>query len=268
MPELPEVEAERLKVDHACRKQSISRISVPEDVRILRGTSAVKVRRALIGAKILGTERRGKYFWLKLDRKPWPIFHLGMTGFFEVISPHERPAAQNTKVRLEFELENHTLIRFYDPRRFGRIMLAENPLNEEPVSALGYDPLYDFPVASELHRLLVKRVAPIKAILLDQTLFAGVGNWIADEVLFQAKISPLRKGNSLAVGETKKLRSAILSVIRTAVKVSADKAKFPKSWLFHQRWGKSKTAQTVAGEKIQHQTIGGRTTAWVPTQQR
>ena len=116
--------------------------------------------------------------------------------------------------------------------------------------------------------LVAERGAPIKALLLDQTFAAGVGNWIADEVLYQARIAPGRRAGSLSRQEADRLRLAIKRVVGTAVKLNSDSDRYPKSWLFHHRWGRNAAAVTARGERIRHDTIGGRTTAWVPTVQR
>jgi formamidopyrimidine-DNA glycosylase len=105
-------------------------------------------------------------------------------------------------------------------------------------------------------------------VLLDQGFLAGVGNWIADEVLYQARLDPRRISSELTVSEIQRLRTKIRSVIRKAVAVDADSSRFPRTWLFHRRWGKDPEAHTIRGEKIRHTTIGGRTTAWVPGVQR
>jgi formamidopyrimidine-DNA glycosylase len=108
----------------------------------------------------------------------------------------------------------------------------------------------------------------MKAVLLDQSFAAGVGNWIADEVLYQARIDPRRLGRSLSDAEGRRLRATLRSVLRTAVRARADSDRFPRTWLFHHRWGRNAEAVTARGEKIRHLTIGGRTTAWVPAVQR
>lgn len=263
MPELPEVEAFRLQVEKVMKKKKIVRIDAPDDSVVFDETPAKKFVKLLTGAKVTGSDRRGKYFWLTLDRKPWPIFHLGMTGSFEIYPPKKTPPKKTRSLRVEFEMSDGTIVWFKDPRRFGRVRTANDPLTEGAVSRLGFDPLFEFPTIKALFEILSKRKAPIKAVLLDQSVFAGVGNWIADEVLFQAKLSPFRAARSLTVTEVKTLRAAILKVIEKAVSVSADAEQFPKDWLFHHRWGKGKKAM-IKGHKIQFDTIGGRTSAWVP----
>jgi formamidopyrimidine-DNA glycosylase len=103
---------------------------------------------------------------------------------------------------------------------------------------------------------------------MDQTFAAGVGNWIADEVLYQAGIAPLRKADTLSKQEVQRMRAKLKHIIGLAVRVGADKKRFPSTWLFHHRWGRNPKAETRAGEPIEHIKVGGRTTAWVPRRQR
>jgi formamidopyrimidine-DNA glycosylase len=124
------------------------------------------------------------------------------------------------------------------------------------------------PRTAKLREILIRRRAPLKAVLLDQGVFAGVGNWIADEVLFQARLSPHRSAASLSVDEVARLRSRLLAIVRKAVDVEADYHRYPASWLFHHRWGKRKDAATAGRHRIIHDVIGGRTTAWVPGLQK
>jgi formamidopyrimidine-DNA glycosylase len=113
-----------------------------------------------------------------------------------------------------------------------------------------------------------QRGAPLKALLLDQSFAAGVGNWIADEVLYQARLDPRRRANTLADPEIARMRAALKRVIDTSVRLSNDSDRYPSGWLFHRRWGKNPRAVTRTGERIRHITLGGRTTAWVPARQR
>ena len=133
---------------------------------------------------------------------------------------------------------------------------------------LGFDALVGIPTAREFVELLGSRSAPIKAVLLDQSVAAGVGNWIADEVLYQAGVDPRRRASTLTEAELRRVRDRIRSVVATAVRYKSDSDRFPRRWLFHDRWGKSDMAMTSRSDRIRYATIGGRTTAWVPRVQR
>jgi formamidopyrimidine-DNA glycosylase len=223
------------------------------------------MEKALEGAVIQGAGRYGKHLWFELDRRPWPVFHFGMTGGFHFLAPRtESPRF----LKLELTLDDGRRFAFTDARRFGRLRLAHDPRNEPPLNGLGHDPFFGLPAVSQLFREIGSRQAPIKAVLLDQTTFAGVGNWIADEVLYQAGIRPQRPASDLSKVEIARLRTTLLRVIRRAVAVNADSNRFPLAWLFHYRWGRVKNARTGDGAAIVHDTVGGRTTAWVPSRQR
>ena len=264
MPELPEVETIRRLAERTLRGRRIAAVAVADDRLVYDRVAPRAVAAALRGATVTGAHRKGKHFWLELDRRPWPLFHLGMSGWFHAYLGDERPRFW----KLEIETEDGGRLAMTDPRRLGRIRLRREPLAESPLAGLGLDAFDELPSARELGLLLRRRGTPVKAALLDQSLLAGVGNWIADEVLYQAAIDPRRPASTLAPAEVARLRAALASVIRRAVAAGADDARFPRTWLFHHRWGKKKDARTARGERIVHLTVGGRTTAFVPDRQR
>jgi formamidopyrimidine-DNA glycosylase len=265
MPELPEVEAARRRVEKAVRGRRILAAEAVHDPVVFRGITGHRFTAALLGRRVTAVGRHGKHLWLELDRRPWPAFHFGMTGSFAV---YDEPAKRPRFWRLEMVFTGGVRLAFSDPRRFGRIRLLHDPATEPPIALLGADPLLDPPSARTLRAILERRRAPLKAVLLDQSVFAGVGNWVADEILYQARLSPLRPASSLAAAEVGRLRRALLSVMKRAVLVGADSDRFPRGWLFHERWGRTLGARTAGGEAIVHATVGGRTTAWVPSRQK
>jgi len=264
LPELPEVEAARKKALQHLQGRRIVEAHCRPDPIVLSSGSSRKVEKALLGATIEGAGRFGKHLWFELDRKPWPVFHFGMTGAFHFLGP----ASETPRfLKLELRLDDGHGFAFTDPRRFGRLRLAHDPRQEPPLLGLGHDPLFGLPEVAELTRLLGARKTPIKAVLLDQAVFAGVGNWIADEVLYQSALKPHRPAASLSKAEVARVRTTLLRVIRFAVSVNADSDRFPRTWLFHHRWGRVTGSTTGRGEAIVHDTVGGRTTAWVPSRQ-
>lgn len=289
MPELPEVETARLRFEKALKGKKIAEVYADAgDRHFFANAKAEDVKAALLGAKVTGSGRKGKYFWLKLNRHPWPLFHLGMTGNIEIRhrpgkGKHEKSWggvklwSEGKKsgapeipffTRILIEAADGAEVALTDPRRFGRMWLTEDPERHPQIVKLGFDPLQKFPSPKELHLILKKRKAPIKAVLLDQGLFAGIGNWTADEILYQSALSPRRKASSLSLPEVSRLRKKMSAILRRAVAVEADYERFPKNWLFHFRWGKQKEAKTSTRQKIIHEEIGGRTTAWVPSVQK
>jgi formamidopyrimidine-DNA glycosylase len=155
-----------------------------------------------------------------------------------------------------------------DGRRLARVFLRDDPRREPPIARLGFDALREVPAPRRFAELLARRSGTLKGLLLDQTFAAGAGNWIADEVLYQARLDPRRSVASLTQEECERLRRKLQAVVRTAVRANAEKERLPRTWLFHHRWGRVDGAVTARGEPIEHLTVAGRTTAWVPSVQR
>ena len=110
--------------------------------------------------------------------------------------------------------------------------------------------------------------APIKAVLLLQSGFPGIGNWMADEILWQSKIHPGRPAGKLRPAETRKLHAKIQSVCRAALRtVGENDGDLPKSWLFHHRWERGGHCP-ADGSALRRGHCGGRTTCWCPSCQR
>jgi formamidopyrimidine-DNA glycosylase len=279
MPELPDVEAARLIARRVAVGRRITGVWCAADPIVFEGVSPVRFRRALLGRQVLAVRRHGKHLWLALDRRPWPTFHFGMTGGLHTPSgPSVKLVSSRRRNRrdvwpprftkLRVTLDDGGEVALADARRLGRIRLRHDPPREPPISLLGFDALRQLPSPARFRGLLRGRSAPIKAVLLDQGFAAGVGNWIADEVLYQARIDPRRRAHTLSEAEVRRLRAKIGSVVTTAVRARSDSDRYPRTWLFHDRWGRSAGAVTARGEPIRYDTIGGRTTAWVPIVQR
>lgn len=277
MPELPEVEAARRTAERVAVGRRIAGVHVVPDPIVFERVPADRIQRALVGRTVQAARRHGKHLWLELDRRPWPVFHFGMTGGLEIpdapgvrlVSGGRRgPGWPPRFTKLVLVLDDAGEIAFADARRLGRVRLRQDPASEPPVSRLGFDALLGLPSPRRFQELLRGRSAPVKALLLDQSFAAGVGNWIADEVLYQARIAPHRRADTLAPDEVARLRVKIGSVVATSVRAGSDSDRYPRWWLFHHRWGRNARAVTSRGEKIRHDTIGGRTTAWVPAVQR
>ena len=160
---------------------------------------------------------------------------------------------------------------FSDVRRLARVrLITDSPLQNAPISELGFDPLQNMPDVHEFGESVLKRKCPIKSLLLDQQFSAGIGNWIADEVLFQSHIHPGQYAHTLSQEQINTLHEKIVYVCKTAVDVNADSELFPDSWLFHYRWDKRNKngAFMPDGEQIVFETVGTRTTAIVPSVQK
>lgn len=278
MPELPEVERARRLVERVAVGRRIERVRCADDEIVFDGVTPRAVASALRGRTVLASLRRGKQMWWELDQRPWPLFHFAMTGQFVPPAAGPLRLAANGKQPLDRSwpprfwkihlwLDDGGELAMTNARRLGRIRLRHDPVNELPIAALGFDPLTEMPPAAELSARLRARKAVLKPLLLDQKFVAGIGNWMADEILYQAKIDPRRRAHALSDAEARRIRTVMASIVRKACAVEADKARFPSSWLFHHRWGKQAGARTARGEPIEHIELGGRTTAWVPSVQ-
>ena len=286
MPELPEVEAARRAAHEVAAGRRIVQAYVADDPIVFEGVPPARFRRALVGRRVKAVRRHGKHLWLELDRRPWPCLHFGMTGGIHVpdaggavrraVRLHSdgsvsRPDWPPRFTKLHLRFAGGGELALADGRRLGRIRLRQDPPAEPPISALGFDAWRALPSAVRLHAMLRARTSPTKAVLLDQSFAAGIGNWIADEVLYQAGIAPKRRARTLSLEEARRLRGKIRAVIGRAVGAQSDSDRFPRWWLFHRRWGHRRggpPATTVRGEHIRHETVAGRTTAWVPSAQR
>jgi formamidopyrimidine-DNA glycosylase len=279
MPELPDVDVARTAAARVAVGRRIARVRCADDPLVFEGVSPARFRRALHGRQVRAVHRRGKHMWFELDRRPWPAFHFGMTGGIHLPgTPEAKLVSSATRNRggawpppftkIHFTFDDGGELVIADARRLGRIRLRHDPRNEPPISLLGFDALLELPPPRRFVELLQGRSAAIKAVLLDQSFAAGVGNWIADEVLFQARIDPRRPARSLSRDEAVRVRAALKRVVTAAVEAGSDSDRYPRTWLFHTRWERGPAAVTARGQWIRHDTIGGRTAAWVPAVQR
>ena len=278
MPELPEVERGRRLAEAVTAGRRIERVWCDDDPLVFAGVEPARWRRTLKGKRVVAARRWGKQLWLELEAPPHPLFHFGMSGGFKTPSstplqlksgPREDTSVWPPRfVKIRLHLDDGGELAMTDGRRLGRILLREDPEHEPPVAKLGFDPLLAMPPPKRFSDLLRGRGSILKSLLLDQSFAAGVGNWIADEVLFQAGIDPRRRASSLTDAEARRLRTRLSAIVKRAVEANADNSLYPRTWLFHRRWGKQGDARTTRGERIEHVTIGGRTTAWVPDRQR
>jgi formamidopyrimidine-DNA glycosylase len=207
VPELPEVETIKNELAPHIIGHTITDVTL-FDGKIVRQPPVGEFCSRLIGQKITRVERRGKYLIFSLTSGEALIIHLKMTGSLWLKPPDKF-------IRAIIHLDEGKKIYFRDPRKFGVMWLVKDKntvgdkLGPEPLEA-GFTPQI-------LAEALEKRTAPIKALLCDQSLIAGIGNMYADEALFLAKIHPLRPGKSLSKAEIKRLYQAIQQVLRAAI---------------------------------------------------
>ncbi|KAI8529434.1 hypothetical protein RHMOL_Rhmol12G0224500 [Rhododendron molle] len=278
MPELPEVEAARRAIEENCIGRKIKRSLIADDPKVIDGVSRSDFESSLLGKTIVAAHRKGKNMWLQLDSPPFPSFQFGMAGAIYIkgvaVTKYKRSAVSDSDEwpskysKLFIELDDGMELSFTDKRRFAKVRLLNNPASVPPISELGPDALFEPMTIDKFIDSLRKKKIGIKALLLDQSFMSGIGNWIADEVLYQdilgfrkaglvemiqigierndffflpnsqARIHPMQIVSSLPKESCTALHKCIKEVIHYAVEVDADCGRFPLEWLFHFRWGK------------------------------
>ncbi len=214
MPELPEVETIVNDLRPRIEGRRFTGVSIycPD---MVHHTSVNELRRRLPGQTIKEIARRGKYLIFRLLSGESLILHLRMTGSLLLKRKGKPLAEPSPYVRAVFGLDNDEELLFTDRRKLGTISLVKDE-NEE-VGKLGPEPFDPSFTIKALAKLLSTHKAPIKAVLCDQEVIAGIGNMYADEALFFAGIHPLRTANSLSEDEIKRLHQAIREVLTRAI---------------------------------------------------
>ncbi|KAI0483547.1 formamidopyrimidine-DNA glycosylase [Xylaria cf. heliscus] len=303
MPEIAEV----ARITHFLRQHLVGRrigkIIAQDDTSVFGkvGTTGSAFQAALTGKRVVSAGSQGKYFWLELDTPPHPVMHLGMTGWIHirgVQTAYNRYADRMNdadkaawppkywKFHLETDGDGDgngddpkasVAVAYTDARRFGRIRLVDCPGAEirsnSPLVENGPDPVVDRAIFTEayLGKKMKGRHVPVKALLLDQAMISGIGNWVGDEVMYQAALHPEQYSDDFSDAEIARLYKAICYVCDTAVAHLGASDQFPEDWLFHHRWGKGKkdAAKTLPnGDKITFLQVGGRTSCVVPSRQK
>ena len=183
--------------------------------------------------------------------------------------------------KLELLFDDGTRLAYSDSRRFGKIQLLDegvDPHTVPPLSRLAPDPMNNLPAANSFAARIRSKTVVVKAALLDQNFaLCGLGNWLVDDILYAARIDPRTRCNTLSDSACDAILRSAASVCAQAVDVSAESERFPKSWLFHQRWGIKKRGgkgkdgaplRTADGHQIKVTDVAGRTTLWVPAVQK
>jgi len=211
MPELPEVETVKNELSPYITGHCITDVTLVWE-RIVKEPSVEEFRSRITGQEIIGIDRHGKYLIVNLSRGDLLIIHLKMTGSLLIGQDSSEPPRFTRAI---IHLDKSTNVFFRDPRKFGLMRLVKD--KNSIVDNLGPEPLEASFTPQVLAKRLAKRTAPIKAVLLDQKVIAGVGNMYADEALFATKINPRRLGGSLSQGEIKRLHSAIQRILWAAI---------------------------------------------------
>ena len=216
MPELPEVET----IAADLRPHLAGRTIMRADLRfptIVRHPEPEEFIDLIAGLRIESVRRRGKYILMGLDHERVLVVHLGMTGQLRIVDP-STPIPNHTHAILD--LDDGKQLRYRDPRRFGRILLGTETdlLLAKAMPRLGPEPIDADFSADALYKALRRRKAPLKAVLLDQTMLAGVGNIYADESLFRARLRPDRVAQRVSRKSASRLRDALKDSLEMAIR--------------------------------------------------
>jgi formamidopyrimidine-DNA glycosylase len=209
MPELPEVETYRARLEPRLLGRTFERVEI-HDHRLTRPVDPVEVEAELQGERVAAVERRGKYLVIRFDSGLTLVVHLRMTGGFP-----ESPASHERAI---VDLDDGKGVAYRDVRRFGTWrVLAPTELAEYLDARLGPEPLGPRFTTRFLTLRLAGRRPPVKALLLDQRVVAGLGNIYADEALWHARLHPLRPGGELGPDELAALRRSIRHALRRGI---------------------------------------------------
>ena len=216
MPELPEVET----IAADLRPHLVGRTIVRCDLRfptIVRHPEPELFVDLIAGLRIDSLTRRGKYIHIGLELERVLVVHLGMSGQLRLVDAGSEIQSHTHAI---FELDDGRHLRYRDPRRFGRLLLGTHSalLEARALPHLGPEPIDPAFSVDDLYRLLRRRRAALKAVLLDQGMVAGVGNIYADESLHRARLRPDRPAGGLSRKSVQRLHSSLRESLDTAIK--------------------------------------------------
>jgi formamidopyrimidine-DNA glycosylase len=232
MPELPEVEVTRRRIEPLLVGRRISRVHTTPDSYFFL-TKPASLKRGLVGQCFVDLERRGKYLLALLDDGRRLLMHLGMTG--QLFSQHatsvrllsvSRRVGLSPEAQESFQADEHTHLRlrfedggpdvmFRDVRKFGKVRLLRAGQSDPRLDKLGVDALEAS--GADLFRASRGRKVAVKTLLLDQSVIAGIGNIYADEGLFRAGIKPTRRAGRLALRECQTLAGSVQHVLLRSI---------------------------------------------------
>ena len=243
MPELPEAERARITLESALGRR-IAAVD-DSDTYVSRPHMPGEIADALKGHTFQSAHRRGKFMWLETEDGPALGLHLGMAGRI-VVDPKD--TSRWDRFTVQFDDGGRLVLR--DKRRLGRAVLNPDYSHVGPDAALVS--------RDEFRRRVGAGRAPVKARLLDQKAISGVGNLLADQALWQARLSPQRITGSLSAEELDRLRREVRSAVRSAIR---------KGGAHTGRFIAARTKEGVCprdGHPLERARIGGRTTYWCP----
>jgi formamidopyrimidine-DNA glycosylase len=272
MPEFAEVEFYRKQWNPGLGER-VRSVRVHRAARIFRACSVRCLVRQLTGATLVSSTAAAKQMLFRFRRGRWLGIHLGMSGELRV-----EPAGYSPKKHDHLVLvQQDRCLVFSDPRMFGRIQFATGRKSPVWWTCLAPPILSGAFTVERVTAFLHRRArTPIKAVLLMQEQFPGVGNWMADEILWRAAIHPCRLSGSFTSAEVRSIWRECRQVCRQALITIAGRgnqvpptlnALIPDTWLFNHRWEDGGRCPRT-GVPLLRAQVGGRTTCWSPARQR
>ena len=273
MPELPEVETIKEDLRELVVGSTVERVEVL-DPALVEQPSAAEFARRLDGVRITGARRRAKHLIVELDSGDALVFQLKIGGQLLLVPPVEEPW---TALMVVLQLDGGRRLFLRDQTGFTRTRLLDAEELEARLAPLGPEPLEEGFAVEYLRETLGGRRAQIKPLILDQKVVAGVGNIYADEILFDARLHPRRKANTLSEAEWRKLYEAIRENLAagvehrgTTVRLYRDVLNRPGEHqnhlqIFEKHGGPC--PEGCGGEVVQEK-VGGRPTHFCPRCQR
>lgn len=261
MPELPEVEILRRYFEEVAMRQIIDGVGFHDHLDKIFATPRPELDRALTGDQFTETRRIGKYLFARLSKGGWLHLHFGMTGDLQLLN-NKDDLPKYTRFVIRFE--NGERLAFRDLRKFGVIELVDDPDSYQNERNIGKDLLH-IPV-EEFIAGLKDRKAPIKTLLLQQDKVAGIGNWIADEMLFDAGIHPDTRAEQLSDQELTRLYHEAVRIVKTAIEHDTHYGDFPEGFFVNYR-KKGAKHPDHPGSPVESLKVGGRGTYIVPEKQ-
>ena len=264
MPELAEVEFFR-RVWEPAEGSKVIDVTAHLKKRIFRSVDDKSFPGCLIGTYLRKSLRKGKQLCFVFNKDHWLGLHMGMTGRLR----YSYDVNEDFKYDyFTLFLENNHRLIFQDPRLFGRVLYehaSEMPDWWQAMPLELTDISFDF---NHMDQFLAKRSrSPIKSVLLMQDGFPGIGNWMADEILWRSRIAPFVKVHTIKQAKRQDLYHAIKDVCMDALDVIADGwKKPPDSWLFNHRWSNGGTCPKT-NKPLIREKINGRTACWSPAWQ-
>jgi formamidopyrimidine-DNA glycosylase len=219
VPELPEVETIRRDLDGEVVGRRIKSVQVKGRRSIRRHRGPAEFKGLLEGHKIVAVSRRGKYLLLSLDDGDILVVHLGMSG--QLLRPSSAREAAGRHMHVSIAFTRGGELRFVDPRTFGEMFVASEPVvaHEVPeLGHLGFDPLTEAMSWIHFSDLLRARKTKLKPLLMDQRFVAGIGNIYSDEILFAAGLRHDRSSETLSSEEVRRLYRAMVETLSDAVR--------------------------------------------------